>query len=120
MRTLLPWQIVRVSGSSMTPTLFDADVLLVRHGAGVRAGDIVLATFRVRPGLPVVKRAVAATGDGGWLLASDNPRLGSDSRELGSADVQARAVWAWRRADRRWGRPARLAPPLDFAPPIDP
>jgi len=96
----------------MTPTLLPGDWLLVRYGAPVRPGAIVLARFRRRPDLLVIKRAVAEQ-DGGWLLASDNAGQGSDSRQYGVADVLARAVrvWRpeglpgagrWRSAPRRW------------------
>jgi hypothetical protein len=91
---LLSWQRVRVLGNSMTPTLLAGDWLLVRHGAPLRPGAIVLARFRSRPDLVVIKRAVAES-DGGWLLASDNPGAGSDSRQYGPADVQAVAIWHW-------------------------
>ncbi|HJQ00396.1 MAG TPA: S24 family peptidase [Jatrophihabitans sp.] len=107
MQALIGWQRVRVAGNSMTPTLLPGDWLLVRHGARVRPGLIVLARFRSRPDLVVLKRAVAETADG-WLLSSDNPGAGSDSRQYGPADVQAVAIWQWCRgaglARSRWSR----------------
>ncbi|HEX8080182.1 MAG TPA: S24 family peptidase [Jatrophihabitans sp.] len=124
MQALLPWQRVRVEGLSMTPTLLPGDWLLVRHGAPVRPGALVLARFRRRPELLVIKRAVAEQ-DGGWLLASDNAGQGSDSRQYGVADVLATAVRVWRRsgpvpagnwwrsAARRWWGTA----PREFSPP---
>ena len=83
----------------MTPTLLPGDRVLVRHGAPIRPGALVLARFRSRPELLVVKRAVgeAAGSRGGWLLASDNAGQGSDSRQYGVADVLARVVRVWRR-----------------------
>lgn len=90
----------------MMPTLLPGDWLLVRHGARIRPDAIVLATFRSRPDLVVVKRAVAEQ-DGGWLLASDNPAQGSDSRQYGVADVLATAVRVWYRG----GSPERRAGP---------
>ena len=123
MQTLLAWQRVRVEGWSMTPTLLPGDWLLVRHGAPVRPGAIVLARFRDRPDLLVIKRAVAEQ-DGGWLLASDNARKGSDSRQYGVADVLARVVRVWHRGGppasgrrqalrRRWWGTV----PPEFSPP---
>ena len=102
----------------MAPALLPGDWLLVRHGARIRPGAIVLARFRRRPDLLVIKRAVAEQ-DGGWLLASDNARQGSDSRQYGVADVLAKAVRVWRLggppAARRWPAAARrwwgTAPP---------
>jgi phage repressor protein C with HTH and peptisase S24 domain len=109
MQALLPWQRVRIEGYSMTPTLLPGDWVLVRHGAPVRPGALVLARFRSRPDLLVVKRAVAESAEagGGWLLASDNAGQGSDSRQYGVADVLARVVRIWRRG----GPPGRPGGP---------
>jgi signal peptidase I len=93
---LLPWQIVRVSGPSMVPTLRDGDVVLARHGAAIRPGDVVLARYRSMPDRYVLKRAVRAV-DGGWWLASDNAAAGGDSGVHGVADMLARVVLRWRR-----------------------
>lgn len=92
MRYLLPWQVVHVTGPSMTPTLLPGDRLLVRHTTKAAIGDIVLARFHRRPDLLVVKR-VAGRHSGGWLLASDNFHAGSDSRTYGPAEVIAVARW---------------------------
>jgi phage repressor protein C with HTH and peptisase S24 domain len=96
---LIPWQRVRVSGPSMVPTLRHGDVVLVRHGAPVRSGDVVLARFRSMPERFVVKRAVHEV-DGGWWLASDNAAAGGDSAAHGVADVLARVTL--RRGPRKW------------------
>jgi phage repressor protein C with HTH and peptisase S24 domain len=101
-RPLLPWQRVEVSGPSMSPTLRSGDVVLVRHGAGIRPGDVVLARFRSLPDRLVLKRTVRAEGDG-WWLASDNPFAGGDSAVHGVADVLARVTWRVRP-----GRPRRV------------
>jgi phage repressor protein C with HTH and peptisase S24 domain len=103
MRHLLPWQRVEVSGPSMAPTLRHGDVLVVRYGARVRPGDVVLARFRTLPERLVLKRAVRPT-DGGWWLASDNRFAGGDSDSHGVAEVLARVTWRVRP-----GRPARIA-----------
>ena len=89
--------IVLVRGPSMVPALRDGDCLLVRRGAGVRPGDLVVARFRERPDLLVVKRA-AQRQDGGWLLSSDNPFAEGPG---GVADVEARVLlryWPVRRS----------------------
>jgi phage repressor protein C with HTH and peptisase S24 domain len=93
---LLPWQRVRVRGPSMVPTLRDGDVVIVRHGARIVPGAVVLARFRSLPDRVVLKRAVREQ-DGGWWLASDNVHAGGDSGAHGVADVLARAVLRWRR-----------------------
>ena len=82
---------VLVSGPSMVPTLKHGDCLLVLRTSRVKAGDLVVARFRDRPSLLVVKRAVEPQ-DGGWLLASDNP-FGNSSSGLG--DVEAKVLWRY-------------------------
>jgi phage repressor protein C with HTH and peptisase S24 domain len=87
---------VRVAGPSMVPALYDGDCLVIGRGWRVRPGDLVVARFRERPELLVVKRAVRAA-DGGWELASDNPFAIGPS---GIADVEARVLlryWPLRR-----------------------
>jgi len=81
----------------MVPTLRDGDFLIVRRGVAVRPGDVVVARFRERPGLLVIKRAVEER-DGGWLLSSDNPFAPGPT---GVADVEATAV------ARYWPLPPR-------------
>lgn len=103
--SLLPWQLVRVSGPSMVPTLRDGDTVLVRHGTRIRPGDVVLATFRAMPDRLVLKRAVRRQDDG-WWLASDNTFAGGDSAAHGIADVRGRIVLRLGR-----GRPRRPGPP---------
>jgi phage repressor protein C with HTH and peptisase S24 domain len=85
---------VRVSGPSMVPALRDGDHLLIGKTSRVRAGDVVVARYRSRPELLVVKRAVSAQ-DGGWLLASDNPFVPGLE---GVADVEAKVLFRyWRK-----------------------
>ena len=88
---------VLVRGPSMVPALRDGDCLVVRRGAPVRTGDVVVARYRSRPDLLVVKRAVQPL-DGGWLLASDNPFVEGPT---GVADVEARVLL------RYWPLPPR-------------
>ena len=86
-----------VRGPSMVPALRDGDCVVVRRGARVRPGHVVVARFRSRPELLVVKRAVEPA-DGGWLLASDNPFAEGPT---GVADVEARVLL------RYWPLPPR-------------
>ena len=97
----MPCFAVLVQGPSMAPTLRHGDALLVRRGGRVRAGDVVVARFRSRPDLLVVKRAVRAE-DGGWWVRGDNDLVTDDSRAYGVADVIGRVVV------RYWPRPRRL------------
>jgi len=119
MQALLSWQRIRITGHSMTPTLLPGDLVLVRHGKPVRPGAIVLARFRAEPELLVIKRAVRPAA-GGWLVASDNSRAGSDSRQHGAAEVVAVGIRIWHRGAgraagprwRRWlGGPVPAPPP---------
>jgi phage repressor protein C with HTH and peptisase S24 domain len=87
---------VLVNGPSMVPTLRSGDHLLIRRRARIRPDDLVVARFRSRPELLVVKRAVRSV-DGGWELASDNPFADGPT---GVADVEARVLlryWPLRR-----------------------
>jgi SOS-response transcriptional repressor LexA len=90
----------------MVPALRDGDWLVVLRGARIRVGDVVVARYRSRPDLLVVKRAVQPV-DGGWLLASDNPFVDAPA---GVADVQARVLlryWPISRRAAARRRPSR-------------
>ena len=87
----------------MRPRLAPGDRLLVRYGARVRPGAVVLARFA--DGTLAVKRAVETrvtrTGAPAWWLLGDNPE-GVDSRHRGPVpepDVIAVALL------RVWPRP---------------
>ncbi len=82
----LGWARVLVRGPSMSPVLGDGDVLLVRLGASVRPGEVVLVRWTARPGQLSVKRAARPHADGWWVLG-DNPDGSTDSRMLGAAHV---------------------------------
>ena len=97
----MPLFAVEVRGPSMAPTLRDGDALLVRRSGRVRHGAVVVARFRSRPGLLVVKRAVREQ-DGGWWIQGDNEFVADDSRAYGVADVIGH-VWF-----RYWPCPGRL------------
>jgi len=98
------WAVVR--GDSMRPELADGDRLLVRYGATVRPGAVVVARFA--DGTLAVKRAVdrRTTRDGApaWWLLGDNP-AGIDSRHRGP--VPEREVLGVALV-RMWPRPRTL------------
>ncbi|NYI06322.1 nickel-type superoxide dismutase maturation protease [Allostreptomyces psammosilenae] len=92
------WGTAVVSGPSMVPTLRHGDRLLIRWGAAVRPGDVVVARHPEQPSLLIVKRAEGRR-DGGWWLLGDNPFAEGDSRGFGAVpegDVLARVVLRYR------------------------
>jgi hypothetical protein len=87
----------------MLPTLRPGDRLLVSYRRRPEAGGVVVARFA--DGTVVVKRAAERTADGAWVLASDNPSEGVDSRHRGAVpDADVIAVVA----GRLWPRPGLL------------
>ncbi|RBQ15401.1 S26 family signal peptidase [Spongiactinospora rosea] len=76
---------VRVEGDSMLPGLRPGDWLLVRRGAAVRPGDVVVARLPGDETRLIVKRAAWREKDGGWWLESDNQRASGrrDSWDFG-------------------------------------
>jgi nickel-type superoxide dismutase maturation protease len=100
----LPWFAALVTGPSMVPTLRAGDRILVRRTGNARPGDLVVATFRTRPDLLVVKRVARRDGDGWWLVG-DNPFGGDDSQSFGTADVTGRVTFRW------WPQPVRFRRP---------
>ena len=98
----LPLFAVQVRGPSMAPTLHSGDALLVRRARRARPQSVVVARFRSRPDLLVVKRAIREQ-DGGWWIEGDNEFVADDSRAYGVADVIGQVVF------RYWPRPGRLS-----------
>jgi type IV secretory pathway protease TraF len=90
----------------MIPALTPGDRVLVRYGARVIPGALVLA--RLADGTLAVKRATEArttrTGGPGWWLLSDNADEGVDSRHRGV--VAEESVLGVVRL-RVWPRPRR-------------
>ena len=72
-RTPVPLRLraMAVTGDSMLPALRPGDFLLVREGARVALGDVVVARHPGQDGLLIVKRIDHRSG-GGWWLESDN------------------------------------------------
>lgn len=50
--------VVEVTGASMVPTLTNGDQVVVRYGAAVRPGDVVVLRHPFQQDLLVIKRAV--------------------------------------------------------------
>ncbi len=79
---------VKVVGASMEPTLLEGDFVLVDESQIPQAGDPALARHPDRD-LLVVKRVESVTDDGSFVLASDNPTAGTDSRTWGPLPAKA-------------------------------
>lgn len=77
-----PLSAAGVAGDSMTPTLYPGDFLLVVRTDRIVPGDVVMAERPDRPGLLVVKRALAREAKG-WWVEGDNPPCSDDSRIFG-------------------------------------
>jgi nickel-type superoxide dismutase maturation protease len=94
---------VEVTGDSMLPVLRPGDWLIVRTGARVSPGDVVVARHPREDRL-IVKRAVHRDADG-WWLESDNQRAAGrqDSWDFGAVpdDLIVGRVVA-----RYWPRPS--------------
>jgi nickel-type superoxide dismutase maturation protease len=99
---------VEVKGDSMLPVLRPGDWLLVRTGARIRPGSVVVARHPSED-LLIVKRAAHRDADG-WWLESDNQRAAGrqDSWNFGAVPedlIVGRVVL------RYWPRPSvRLGP----------
>ncbi|MFG3233528.1 nickel-type superoxide dismutase maturation protease [Streptomyces antibioticus] len=97
--------LAEVTGPSMVPTLYHGDVLVVRYGARVRAGDVVVLRHPFQQDLLVVKRA-AERRDGGWWVLGDNAFAGGDSTDYGTVPDElilgrARLRYRPRKPDQR-------------------
>jgi len=76
--------VVHVSGPSMSPTLSDGDTVVVRYGAVVRPGDVVVLRHPLRPELLLIKRAAQRRPGGRWWVLGDNPyNKTGDSTDFG-------------------------------------
>ncbi len=73
----------RVVGPSMEPTLHHGEFVLVDPERRPMPGELALARHPDDPDVLVVKRVAAITVDGSWVLLSDNPEAGTDSRQWG-------------------------------------
>lgn len=108
------FEVLEVAGPSMVPTLLHGDRLVVRYGAAVRPGDVVVLRHPFQQDLLVVKRAVERRPGGSWWVLGDNPyNETGDSTVFGPVPeelVLARAVLRFRpREDGQRSLRARLS-----------
>jgi nickel-type superoxide dismutase maturation protease len=73
----------------MLPTLRPGEQVLVDPGRRRAPGDLVLARHPNQPDVTVVKRVIQIEADGRYVLASDNPDAGTDSRQWGPVPATA-------------------------------
>ncbi|MEV0601068.1 nickel-type superoxide dismutase maturation protease [Streptomyces sp. NPDC050315] len=88
--------LAEVYNPSMVPTLRPGDQLVVRYGAVVRPGDVIVLKHPFRQDLLIVKRAVERRA-GGWWVQGDNPFVENDSREFGTVPDELVVARAWLR-----------------------
>jgi len=82
---------VQVTGESMLPTVQPRDIVLVDTKAYINStpklDDIVLARHPYKD-LSIIKRITEITPENRLVLSSDNPQVGSDSRQFGTITIQ--------------------------------
>ncbi len=86
------WEIRRVVGNSMSPTLSNGQFILVYKTSKFKVGDVVVAYMNKRE---VVKRIIRMS-NGSVFLEGDNKLESTDSREHGSLIdkyVIGKVVW---------------------------
>jgi len=77
--------VVDVSGPSMSPTLNNGDQVVVRYGAAVRPGHVVVLRHPFRQDLLVIKRVAERRPGGSWWVLGDNPyNQSGDSTDFGA------------------------------------
>ncbi|QKW09134.1 nickel-type superoxide dismutase maturation protease [Streptomyces sp. NA04227] len=104
--------LAEVEGPSMVPTLYQGDQVLVRYGARVRAGDVVILRHPLQQNLLIVKRAAERRETGWWVLA-DNPGAGADSTDYGTVPeefVLGRVLGRYRPRGRKGAQRPGLLP----------
>jgi len=72
-----------IAGNSMEPTLNEGEFVLIECGRIPLTGDLAVFHHPDDDGVDVVKRVAAVNGDGAFVVKSDNPTQGSDSRTWG-------------------------------------
>ncbi|SCK31414.1 nickel-type superoxide dismutase maturation protease [Streptomyces sp. WMMB 322] len=106
--------LAEVYNPSMLPTLRPGDRLVVKYGARVRRGAVVLLRHPLQHDLLIVKRAVERRS-GGWWVVGDNPQVRNDSREFGTVPDDLMVARAWVRLRPRRGPQRSLRPALPWA-----
>jgi nickel-type superoxide dismutase maturation protease len=94
---------VRVSGTSMRPTLDEDDVVIVTRRCSPAVGDVVLVEHPFKKSVAMLKRVDSVTENGRIVLRGDNPNESTDSRTFGSVPIEyikGKALCRLKRNDR--------------------
>ncbi len=97
-------EIYRIEGDSMSPTLKEGDLVLVDPHARLGIGDIVVARHPFKQSVDIVKRIAEILPGERYILLSDNPDDGADSRQFGAIpakDILGKAEAVVREKGRR-------------------
>ncbi|MDH4279441.1 MAG: nickel-type superoxide dismutase maturation protease [Acidimicrobiia bacterium] len=78
---------IRVTGTSMAPTLAAGEFVLVDPHRRPSIGEVVVARHPHDDELLIVKRLTGRSPDDRLTLSSDNPTAGTDSRVWGPVDA---------------------------------
>ena len=103
---------VRVSGTSMRPTLDEDDVVIITRSFEPAVGDIVLADHPFKRGVSMLKRVAEVKENGRFELRGDNPGESTDSRTFGTVPIEyikGRAVCRLKRNDRGKGTSSEIS-----------
>jgi|SRR5215471_7819468 len=104
MPRLWPLRRFRVADTSMQPTLYPGDRLLVMTWLAPRPGDVVVLRDPDAYLSFAVKRVESVTPDGGVVVRGDNANVSRDSRHFGPLPrrlIVGRAVYRYSPAQRR-------------------
>ncbi|MFD3547854.1 nickel-type superoxide dismutase maturation protease [Streptomyces sp. NPDC058655] len=108
--------VLEVTGPSMSPTLSDGDGIVVRYGAPVRPGHVVVLRHPFQQDLLVVKRAVERRPGGAWWVLGDNPyNETGDSTDYGPVPGELVLATAFLRLRPREGGQCSLRARLSWA-----
>ncbi len=79
--------VLRIEGSSMTPTLWEGNIVISLQGAGFKEGDIVAFYYNNKI---LVKRVIARAGD--WVDIRDDGTVLVNDKELKEPYVAEKAL----------------------------
>lgn len=96
------WEIIKVSGESMSPTLQDGDLVLIDKTSPVRLGDIIVLNHPISDYL-IIKRITGIKKHGNetvYYVMGDNRSNSIDSRNFGyikEEHIEGRVIKSWKR-----------------------